>query len=402
MRDVLHVQTRAYPLHFGSLELIPDGMEVLGQHIGLSEARLESQTYNPERIVVLDLTALVQREVQIPGMTIHRCQARVLRAGTVLLTYAMTHEKDLRALDTAALDTFDSDVNTALRAADAHVIDAVLDTAASIGLLGSSTVVHTDGIGTGPPSSIDLRVVRYNAHFVTIDPPWNRDPRVQPMPLGPHCSILMSYTYAWDLDPDARFDDVLTVLEPADITVAQIAVLFSAMIGSRRILTQLARAHTGHMEDHDFRRFLDHVWAEFYMLDAYRMDSAQSHRATYIAALTTMGLPQAQQSATELLTHVNSSLRSESTLKTQRLDSRLNRVAAMLTVAVAGSFTVDIMAYVAPDAPVATRIAVVATVVALGIATVIATIAAREAIQEWFGRLRKVRPFRRRIPRART
>ena len=402
MSDVLHVQTRAYPLHFGDSELIPDSMEVLQQRVGLSEARLESQTYNPERIVVLDLTALVQREVEIPGMTIHRCRARVLRAGTVLLTYAMTHEKDLRALDTAALDTFDSDINTALRSADAHVINAVLDTAASIGLLGSSTVVNTGGISTGLPSSIDLRVVRYNAHFVTIDPPWDRDPRVQPMPLGPHCSILMSYTYAWDLDADARFDDVLTVLEPADITVAQISVLFSAMIGSRRILTQLARAHTGHMEDHDFRRFLDHVWAEFYMLDAYRMDSAQSHRATYIAALTNIGLPQAQQNAAELLAHVNSSLRSESTLKTQRLDGRLNRVAAMLTVAVAGSFTVDIMAYLAPGASLPSRIAVVTSVVVLGIATVLATMAVRDTTPEWFVRLRKARPFRRRIPRARS
>ncbi len=398
MNDVLHVQTRAYPLHFGNVDLLPESLEVPGHGpIGLSPGRLESQTYNPERIVLLDLTALIQREVQIPGTTIHHCRARVLRAGTVLLTYAMTHETDLRALDTTALDAFDSAINTALRSADARVVNTVLDTAASSGLLGNPTVVDTGGISTGLPSSIDLRVVRYNAHFVTVDPPWSRDPRVLPMPLGPHCSILMSYTYAWDLDADAPFDDVLTALEPTDITVAQISVLFSAMIGSRRILTQLARANTGLMEDHDFRRFLDQVWAEFYMLDAYRLESAQSHRATYLAALTTVGLPQAQQSATELLTHVNSSLRAESTMKAQRLDGRLNRVAAMLTGAVAGSFTVDIMAYVAPGAPFPTRVSVVTSVVVLGIGTVLATMAARDAAPEWFGRLLRARPFRRRI-----
>jgi hypothetical protein len=139
------------------------------------------------------------------------------------------------------------------------------------------------------------------------------------------------------------------------------------------------------------------------MLDAYRLESAQSHRATYIAALANVGLPQAQQNATELLAHVNSSLRAESTMKTQRLDGRLNRVAAMLTVAVAGSFTVDIMAYVAPDAPVAIRVAVVTAVVALGIATVVATLVARGARPSRPDRLRKERRlFRRRVASSRA
>lgn len=375
MTDVLHVQTRAYPLHYGTLDSAVASLSVPGRaELPLFAGALDSQAYNPDATVEADLTGLVRAEVALPGTEIVRCRARLLAAGTVLLTYALRHEADLRELDTIRVDEFDARINRELRKADHSVVGAVLDAAADAGLLSDLTVIKSDGIGHGRPSAVDLRTVRYNCHFITRDPPWESDRRLPSLALGPNCRILMTYTYTWDADPDTPFDEILTMLEPTDLAVAQMSVLFGAMIGGRRILAEVARAAPGRVNTHEFRRFLDRVWSEYHRLDSYRMESGQAHRATYLAARETIALDPAHQRAGELLDYVSNSLQAESSMRSQQLDARLNRVAAALTVVVGGSFAVDIAAFLVPDVHWGVRLAIVMGVLVLSLAALGATI----------------------------
>lgn len=368
MTGVLHLQTRAYPLHYGGLDTAVASLDVPGYgDLPLFAGSLDSQAYNPDATIEADLTGLVRARVTLPGTEIVRCRARLLAAGTVLLTYALRHDADLRALDTAGLDDFDARINRELRRADRPVIGGVLDAAADAGLLSNITVIRSEGIGRGRPGQVDLRAVRYNCHFVTVDPPWESDPRLPSLVLGPACRILLTYTYAWDTDPDTGLDGLLTMLEPADLSVAQMSVLFSAMIGGRRILGDLAQAAPGQVRAHEFRRFLDRVWSEYHRLDFYRLESGQGHRATYLAARESIGLDPAHQRAGELLEYVSNSLLAESSLRSQQLDARLNRVAAALTVVAGGSFAIDIAAFLLPEVHWGIRVSIVNGVLLLAL-----------------------------------
>lgn len=375
MTGVLHLQTRAYPLHYGGLDAAVASLAVPGYgELPLFGGALDSQAYNPDATIEADLTGLVRAGVALPGTEIVRCRARLLAAGTVLLTYALRHDADLRALDTASLDAFDARINRELRRADRPVIGGVLDAAADAGLLSNLTIIRSEGIGRGQPGQVDLRAVRYNCHFVTRDPPWESDPRLPPLVLGPSCRTLLTYTYVWDTDPETGFDDLLTMLEPTDLSVAQMSVLFSAMIGGRRILGELARAAPGPVRAHEFRRFLDRVWSEYHRLDFYRMESGQGHRATYLAARESIGLDPAHQRAGELLEYVSNSLLAESSLRSQQLDARLNRVAAALTVVAGGSFLVDVAAFLVPEVHWGIRLAIVNGVLLLALAALAAIV----------------------------
>ena len=245
MTDVLHVQTRAYPLHYSTASLVTDTVTVPGYGTyRLRVGSLRSQAYNHDHTIEADLTDLVQAVVTLPGVEILACRARFLTSGTVLLVYALRHRVALRDLDTQALANYDAEINDALRSADSAVLGAAFDAAAAAGVVGGLTI-RPGSAEELWPSGVGRNEVRYNCHFVVRRPAWRSDPRVPELVRGPACHILLPYTYAWDADPDLAFDDLLTMLEPADIAVAQLSLLFSAMVNGRQTLADLSRAALG-------------------------------------------------------------------------------------------------------------------------------------------------------------
>ena len=88
-----------------------------------------------------------------------------------------------------------------------------------------------------------------------------------------------------------------------------------------------------------------------------------------------LGLESARQRAEELLRYVGASLLSESSLLRGRLDARLNRMAAALTVVSAAAFVLDIAVFILlPSSPLGVRAAAVAGVIALAIGILAVTI----------------------------
>lgn len=383
-REVLHLQARAYPLHHRSPAPAPDVVPVPG----LGEVRpvagaLRSLAYNPDATVELDLTAVVGRAVSLPGTEIVACRARILTAGTVLVVYALRHERDLRALDLAELDALDAATNRALREADAPVLTAVLAASVSSGLL-RNVALRPDLALSGGGSPVDRQSARYNCHFVTQDPPWAADARVPSLIAGPGCRVLLPYTYAWDGDPDTPLDELLTTTEPADIAVAQQSLLVGALIAGRWVLTDLAHGHPEGTDVHAFRRFLDGLWADFHHLDGYRIESVQAHRATYLAARQVIGLDDTQERADKLLGYVSNSLIAASSQRAEELDTRLNRLAAALAVVSAASFGLDIAVFVLPKVSLETKLGVVAGLIGMALSCLMAVLvprARREAVR---------------------
>ncbi|PZF85394.1 hypothetical protein [Micromonospora deserti] len=376
MTDVLHVQTRAYPLHYTSLDrtvktvVLPGGRGEVHPVPGT----LGSVAYNSEETLDLDLTDIVRAAVSLPEITIVSCRIRILAAGAVLVAYALRHTTDLRKLDVHALASLDATINRKLREADRALLGDVLAGARQSGLVGH-VVVPPGGGAASDWTEVDPRAVRYNCHVIARDPAWEPDRRVPSLVLGPRCQILLPYTYAWDGDPSPdTIDETLAMLEPADIAVAQQSVLVGASVGGLRILTELARATPGRLEGPEFRRFLDGVWADYHHLDAYRVESGQDHRATYLAARETIGLDGTHERAEKLLSHVNASLLAESSLRSERLDGRLNRVAAALTVVASAAFLLDIAAFLLPDVSGQTKVVTVSGVTLLAAGLLGATI----------------------------
>ncbi|RKF27334.1 hypothetical protein [Micromonospora globbae] len=375
MTDVLHVQTRAYPLHYTAVDRTVDRVVVPGRgELRPVPGTLGSVAYNSEETVEVDLTAMVRAAISLPDLTIVACRIRILAAGAVLLTYALRHANDLRKLDAHELATMDASVNRQLREADRALLRDVLAGARQSGLF-AHVVVPPGGASADDWTEVHPRAVRYNCHFIARDPVWEPDRRVPGLVLGAHCRILLPYTYAWDDDPaPERIDEILTMLEPADIAVAQQSVLVGASVGGLQILTELARAAPGRLEGPEFRRFLDGVWADYHRLDAYRVESGQDHRATYIAARETIGLDGTHERAEKLLAHVNASLLAESSLRSERLDGRLNRVAAALTVVASAAFLLDIAAFLLPEVGNGTKMVTVSGVILLAAGMLAATI----------------------------
>lgn len=428
---VLHLQCRAYPLHH-STPGFPDGTAVPGAPLpafdvpGHGELRpvvgtLRSLSYNPDATVELDLTAVVAGAVALPGVEIAACRARILPAGTVLVVYALRHAADLRLLDLPELDALDARINRALREADAPVLTAVLAASIAAGLVGG-VALRPDLALNGDRSPVDRRSARYNAHFVTADPPWPPDPRVPPgLIAGPDCRILLPYTYAWDRDPgpwadggpgapdrggagvrdrggsgprgggadtvagsapaalpDAllndAFDDLLTMTEPADIAVAQQSLLVGSLIAGRWVLADLARGHPDSTDVHAFRRFLDGLWSDYHHLDGYRIESTQGHRAAYLAARQVIGLDDTQERADKLLGYVSNSLLAAASMRSEVLDTRLNRLAAALAVVSAASFGLDIAVFVLPQVSLGTKLGVVAGLIGMAVSCLMAVI----------------------------
>ncbi|QSB14134.1 hypothetical protein JQS43_21810 [Natronosporangium hydrolyticum] len=374
MSDILHLQTRAYPLQHGAIEFTAGSVVVPGRgEVPLRAAELGSNAYNSEATIEAELTALVRGAVSLPGTEIVSCRARIMSSGVVFLTYALRHDVDLRSMDAYRLAEFDARVNRELRDADSEVIGEALYAAAAVGVLRDLVLRpgHDPEFGL---TSVDRRAVRYNCHFVAVEPSWTPDPRVPVLSMGPCCQVLLPYTYAWAADPHSDLDDLLTMLEPADIATAQLSIVFSASIGGRRILDELARSQLGRLRADDLRRFLDRVWASYHRLDTYRLESAQQHRANYLATREVIGLDQAHRRAGELLDYVGKSLLAESSRRSQQLDSRLNRVAAGLTVVVAAAFAIDLAAWLLPDAGWHARLTVAIGVPVLSVAGLLAIV----------------------------
>jgi hypothetical protein len=374
-REVLHLQSRAYPLHHRSPATGPALVEVPG----LGELRpvagsLRSLAYNPDSTIEIDLTALIAGRVSLPGVEIAACHVRILAAGTVLVVYALRHEQDLRLLPREELDALDAAVNRVLREADSPLLTAVLTASVRSGLV-ADIALRPDLALNGTQSPIDRQSARYNCHFVTEDPPWEPDARVPD--LISDGTILLPYTYAWDRDPATPLDELLTMTEPNDVAVAQQSLLFGALIAGRWVLADLAHGRPQSMDVHAFRRFLDGLWADFHHLDGYRMESAQAPRANYLAARHVIGLDDAQERADKLLGYVSNSLQAASSQRAEELDTRLNRVAAALAVVSAASFGLDIAVFLVPDVSLGTKLGLVAGLIGMAVACLIAVVVPR-------------------------
>jgi hypothetical protein len=374
---VLHLQCRAYPLHHRSPATALELVAVPGHgELRPVAGGLKSLAYNPDSTIEMDLTALIARSVSLPGAEILACHARILTAGTVLVAYALRHERDLRELSLPELDALDSLVNRTLREADSAILTAVLAASVSSGLVQGIALRPDLALGGGQ-SPIDRQSARYNCHFVTDDPPWESDARVAEPISGPHCRILLPYTYAWDYDPAAPLDELLTMTEPTDIAVAQQSLLVGALIAGRWVLADLAHGHPESTDVHAFRRFLDGLWADFHHLDGYRIESTQTHRASYLSARQVIGLDDTQERADKLLGYVSNSLLAASSQRAEALDARLNRVAAALTVVSAASFGLDIAVFVLPQVSLATKLGVVVGLLGMAVSCLIAVIMPR-------------------------
>lgn len=377
LRPVLHLQSRAYPLHHRS-PTVAAGVVAVPGHSELRPVTgvLRSLAYNPDSTIELDLTAILKPAVTLPRAEIVACQARILSAGTILVIYALRHEQDLRQLGLPDLDALDAEVNRILREADAPILSSVLAAAVTSGLIGD-IALRPDLALAGDQSPIDRRSARYNCHFVTQDPPWQPDARVPDLIAGPDCRVLLPYTYAWDCDPQTPLHDLLTMTEPTDIAVAQQSLLTGALLAGRWVLSDLARAQPGSTDVHAFRRFLDGLWADFHHLDSYRIESTQGHRASYLSARQSIGLDDTQERADKLLGYVSTSLAAAASERAEALDTRLNRVAAALTVVSAASFGLDIAVFVLPQVSLWTKLAVVVGLLGMATSGLIAAILPR-------------------------
>ncbi|MDR0341608.1 MAG: hypothetical protein LBI49_00575, partial [Nocardiopsaceae bacterium] len=232
---------------------------------------------------------------------------------------------------------------------------------------------------TGPAGEllpVDRRTVRYTSHFVATEATWLPERETGGSGGYGGCQTLLSFTYACRGDPAVPLPEILPMLEPTGIALAQRTILAGATLEGRKILARLARGQATQVQSNDFRRFLDGVWADFYDLDSYRIESAQGPRATFLAASgdMDMGMATARDQAQALLGHVNDSLQAASSARSEVLDTRLNRVAAALTVVIAAGFVSDLAQFLAPGESLGIRAVIVAAVLIIGIGTLAYTI----------------------------
>jgi hypothetical protein len=378
--DVLHLQTRAYPLHF----TFPDGygsdtpattINVPGRgKLTVTPGTLSTLAYNSETTAEADLTEIITAGVALPGTVIMGCRARILHAGAVLVTYALRHDTDLSAMSTDELVTFDAQVNDILREADQPILlDVLAEVVKTFKIIQHAIVGDVSSAGE-PVLPVDRRTVRYVCHVVASEPTWKPSQETRSFGVLDGFRILLPFTYAWRGEPAMPLAEILNMLEPTDIAVAQRSILAGATLEGRKILTRLASGRTGQMQSNDFRRFLDGVWADFYHLDSYRIESAQAPRTVFQAASEDMDMDAAREQAQALLGHVNASLQAASSARSEVLDTRLNRVAAALTVVIAAGFVSSLAQFLAPAEPLGIRTFIVAVVVILAIGTVAYTI----------------------------
>ncbi|MBO0810051.1 MAG: hypothetical protein J2P32_17285 [Actinobacteria bacterium] len=379
MTDVLHLQTRAYPLHFNfpggyGPETPASTIEVPGRgRLTITPGALGSLAYSHTTTAEVDLTEIIAAGITLPGTVIAGCRARILPAGAVLVTYALHHDIDLTSMSAVELAVFDAQINDILREADRPILlDVLAEVVKIFPVTRPATIGDTSPAGELLP--VDRRTVRYTCHVVAAAAAWLPEQETRGSAGYSGCQILLPFTYAWRGDPATPFPEILPMLEPTDIAVAQRTILAGATLEGRKILARLASGRATQVQSNDFRRFLDGVWADFYDLDSYRIESAQGPRAIFLAASEDMDMDTARDQAQALLGHVNASLQAASSARSEVLDTRLNRVAAALTVVIAAGFVSDLAQFLAPSQSLGARAVIVAAVVILGVGTLAYTI----------------------------
>lgn len=346
----LHLQTRAYPLNHRGVD--PAGAtHVSGDrlgHLALTRGRLGSLAYGQQSTVDLDLTPAYGAVPLPEGVSLQWVRMRVLDPGVALVTVAVLHAEDLAALDALTLDARDAAVNRCVKQGEIELVDDVVAALAAAGVVDDLRPRFPGGQAR-ESGLLDACAVRYNCHFVTAAPPWRAHARVRSEEgdlAGSGCHLLLPYTYAWALAADAPVDELLVVLEPADVAVAQRAVLAGAQGDAMAMLDRLSsRERAGTAAPGELRRHVDRIRLTYQRLDSYRYDSAQQPRGVYLAACREMGLPTIHEQTEYVLGRVMESLRAEAGARSAVLDARLNRTAAVLAVATGGLFVFDLIGF---------------------------------------------------------
>jgi hypothetical protein len=170
---------------------------------------------------------------------------------------------------------------------------------------------------------------------------------------GTCCRLLLTYTYAWDLDPDTPPDELVAWLEPADLAVAQRVVLAAAAGRGVRVLDRLVQDRDDPAPIAGFRAELDRVRTIYHRLDAYRYDSSQRSRAVYLAARREMDLDAVHERTEVLLSQVAESLTAAGNARAIRFDRTLNRIVGALAIVTAGVFVLDLLLFMRAGEPLA-------------------------------------------------
>lgn len=389
MTQVLHVQTRAYPFNHVGTTPPRRPLRVDGDPLPLEGRPLKSLVYRqPESTLVAKVTTPITRAIgdfaatAAPGddaskaikavtdayggmPTVQWAVLRVLSAGAVLLSTALRHDADLAGHDAGTLARHDAVLDRALRAADRSVMARILTALIEAEVLTSPRpqLAHAED----PDSTLpDERAVRYNCHFVADQLPWAPDTRGHaeafPTGDGARCSLLLPYTYAWELSPDTSSRQILGTLEPTDLALCEVSTLRGASVWAVDMLEELSRrpAEPHHFFSaapqvtfpvHRVRRHLDRVRSTYHRLNAYRYNSAQESRAIFLTARETMGLEEHYARTETMLAEVGDSLEAAAKERASVLDRKLNRVAAVLAVATAGVFVFDLVAFARAEIP---------------------------------------------------
>lgn len=362
---VLHVQTRAYPTNHrtipgdaGSVVTLSDQSRLMIAGGSLTsliygdqptrEADLsESFKENAARIGWASLVgsgdeALLDWEPQIDWVRL-----RILGSAAVLLTTAVRYERSLAELGLHEVCDLDARINDRLRQRDRSLLATIFESLFSSGELVDPRPTLEWWRRDRGDLLATSSAARYNCHFLTTDAIWEPDDRssVQPGVGGSSCKVLLPYTYEWSLDPDLAAEETTSRLEPLDLAVAQRSVLGAAAEESVRMLEELALDRPAQVSLDDLRRHLDRVRTSYHRLDSYRYDSAQSSRGLFLAARKEMGLDEIHQRTEAIVSQAADSLHSAATARTNALDGRLNRLAAVFTVAASGGFILQALEF---------------------------------------------------------
>jgi hypothetical protein len=351
---ILHVQSRGLPLnHSGLRSELPAVIAVAGVDLEVERSTMTTLVYRRQPTVELDATPLY-REVGLPGQVRLRwVRVRAVPAGLVTLSVAVEHDRDLGDLGAHALADLDADLNALIRREDADILTQLLAALDADILCDARCPIGDAEAPAGGLTAPDA-TVRYNCHLITPSPGWTPSPRLATAAselAGSSCIPLLPYTFAWALDPQAPPPMLLASLEPADVAVGQRSVLFAAEDEALHVLDELSSGRPPTVSPLVLRRRLDRSRVTCSRLGSYRYDSSQDHRGVYLAACREMGLDQLWDRVEQQLGQASSSLDAAVATQVAALDGRLNRLAAVLTVATASVLVLELIGFARAGTP---------------------------------------------------